>query len=84
MQKADLVDDAWALAFASTISMKIPLRITPFAVVNETDSVFWTSVLSVLRDRINIYGTDSPIQVTAGIIYVFKFTPTKKNYVPKL
>ncbi|XP_075259852.1 glutamyl aminopeptidase-like isoform X2 [Convolutriloba macropyga] len=88
MQKADLVDDAWALAFASTISMKIPLRITPFAVVNETDSVFWTSVLSVLRDRINIYGTDSPIQdafssYCKGILAHYPSESKRQIFYPK-
>lgn len=62
IQKARMVDDSWALASANRLPLEIPLIMTPNFAKNETDFVFWVTVLNLLRDKLNVYGQSSPIE----------------------
>ena len=61
-QKADLFDDSWALAFTGQTPLEVPLTLSLFAVVNETEDYLWEIVLHNMNSLISIYG-DSSIQV---------------------
>ena len=63
LQKSDLFDDSWALAFAGELPLEAPLILTSRAVVNETDDIFWNTVLDVLKSRVKVY-SNSSIQVS--------------------
>ena len=62
LQKSDLFDDSWALAFAGELPLEVPLLLTSRAVINETDDIFWNTVFDVLISRVKVY-TNTSIQV---------------------